>query len=126
MKAVEFPEVNVRIAEHQPQYETLPVYVNTNTDECEVTMCFELDEYERKQVTETGKIWLTVLTFGNNFQPIGMSCLKPEGMTDPTSKVIDPLAVLREDVYSNEETNEMAGKMIREQYKSEQNGNTKN
>lgn len=83
MKAVEFPEVNLRIAENQPEYETLPVHVEPLEPGIPVTMCFELDENEKKQVAETGKIWLKVLTFGNNFQPISMSCLKPEGMTDP-------------------------------------------
>lgn len=32
----------------------------------------------------------------------------------------DPLHMLREDTFSNEETNEMTGRMIRQQYKSEQ------
>lgn len=34
--------------------------------------------------------------------------------------MIDPLAILREDTYSNEEVNEMTGRMIREQYIAEQ------
>ena len=78
MKAIEFKEVNVRIAENQPQYETPPVFLNTNDETIPVTMCFELDDDEKKQVLETGKIWLTVLTFGLPFHPIGMSCLKPK------------------------------------------------
>lgn len=32
----------------------------------------------------------------------------------------DPLKLLREDTYSNEETNEMVGKMIRDKYLKEQ------
>jgi len=32
----------------------------------------------------------------------------------------DPLSILREDTFSNEETNEMVGKMIRRQYIKEQ------
>jgi hypothetical protein len=83
MKAIEFQEVNLRIAENQPEYETLPVFIDHSSPEYEATMCFELDDDEKKQVVETGKIWLRVLTFGKPFQPIGMSCLKPEGMTEP-------------------------------------------
>lgn len=77
MKAIEFPAVNVRIAEHQDEYETLPVYVEPDNPQTPMTMCFELDEAERKQVLETGKIWLTILTFGQRFHPIRMSCLVP-------------------------------------------------
>jgi hypothetical protein len=79
MKAVEFKEVNLRIAENQPEYQTLPVHMNYDHPTHEATMCFELDEDEKKQVAETGKIWLGVLTFGKPFHPIGMSLMKPEG-----------------------------------------------
>lgn len=78
MKAKEFPQVNVRIAEHQEEYETLPVHVDMYDPATPATMCFELSEEEKKQVAETGQIWLTILTFGQPFHPIGMSCLKPE------------------------------------------------
>lgn len=77
MKAIEFPAVNVRIAEHQDEYETLPVYVEPDNPQTPMTMCFELDEAERKQVQETGKIWLTILTFGQRFHPIRLSCMMP-------------------------------------------------
>ena len=83
MKAIEFPEVNLRIAENQPEYETLPV--NIKPDEQtqgffnQVTFCFELDEEEKKQIAETGQLWQTVLVpKGRSFHPIRMSTLKPE------------------------------------------------
>lgn len=75
MKAINFKEVNVQVAENQPEYETLPAHVAGNG---EVTCCFELDENELKQVAETGKIWLSFLTFNQPLQPIYGSCLKPE------------------------------------------------
>ena len=83
MKAIEFPEVNVRIAEKQEEYETLPVHVDMSDNRTKTTMCFELNEEERKQVAETGRIWVQMLTFGYSFHPISMSFLKPEGFTDP-------------------------------------------
>lgn len=83
MKAIEFPEVNVRIAEKQEEYETLPVHVDMSDNRTKTTMCFELDEEERKQVAETGRIWVQMLTFGYSFHPISMSFLKPEGFTEP-------------------------------------------
>jgi len=81
MKAIEFPEVNLRIAENQPEYETLPVCVVSTgqNGSVQITMCFELDENERKQVAETGQIWHTVLQHkSNNFHPIRMEVTKPE------------------------------------------------
>lgn len=78
MKAIEFPGVNVRIAEKQEEYETLPAYVDQSQKSTPVLMCFKLDEDEMEQVKESGQIWLTILTFGGPLQPIGMKCLKPE------------------------------------------------
>ena len=75
MKAVNFPQANVQIAESQEQYNTLPAYVSGENGE--VTVCFELDEDELKQVQETGRIWLSFLTFNNPLQPIFGSCLEP-------------------------------------------------
>lgn len=83
MKAIEFEEVNVRIAEGQSQYETLPAHFErdreTNGFFLRVTMCFELDKQELEQIAKTGKIWQTVLVPNNtHFHPIRMSVLKPE------------------------------------------------
>jgi len=74
MRSVEFKEVNVRIAENQPEYETLPAY--HNKDEGSMTFCFELDPDELEQVGKTGRIFIKQLTFNNPMQPIAGSCLK--------------------------------------------------
>lgn len=74
MIAKEFNQQNIVIAENQDEYESLPAFVS---DDGAVTCCFELDEAELKQVRETGKIWLTVLTFGKPLQPINTSLLNP-------------------------------------------------
>ena len=81
MKAIEFSGVNLRIAEHQPEYETLPA--NVQPDHLgiglQVTMCFELDDEDKKQIAETGQIWLQILQpVGRNFNPLRMSIIKPE------------------------------------------------
>lgn len=78
MTATEFPEVNLRIAENQEEYETLPVRIDLEDPQHEAIMCFKLDDAEIKQVLETGEIWISVLTFGKPFQPIGQSVLKPQ------------------------------------------------
>lgn len=74
MKAVTFPEVNKKVAEFQPQFETLPVYHNEK--EGSITFCFELDKEEMKRVFESGRIYLKQYTDNGPMQPIGMSCLK--------------------------------------------------
>lgn len=74
MKSVEFEEVNIRIAENQPEYETLPAYHDPK--EGSLTFCFELSNEELEQVGKTGKIWIKQLTFNGPMQPIAGSCLK--------------------------------------------------
>jgi hypothetical protein len=50
---------------------------------------------------------------------IGPDPEKEPPITTQPQKAIDPLRILREDTYSNEEINEMTGRMIREEYKRE-------
>lgn len=68
MKAVEFKQVNVRLAEDQDEYETLPSYYNR--DDKSFTCCFELSEEEIETLKRTGKIYLKQLTFGGQFAPV--------------------------------------------------------
>ena len=74
MKSQEFEGQNVKIAENQPEYETLPAFYNK--EEGSMTFCFELDEQELEQVKKTGKIWIKQLTFGKPMQPIAGTVLK--------------------------------------------------
>lgn len=82
MNAIEFPEVNVRIAEDQPEYETLPVCVRRDEESNgffnQVTMCFEFDAMEWEEVANSGQIWLTILRpVTEKFHPIRLSAIKP-------------------------------------------------
>lgn len=74
MKAIDFKEANLKIAEHQPEFETLPVF--HNPEKGSIVYCMELDEAEIKQVRETGRIYIKQITYNKKMQPIGMSCLK--------------------------------------------------
>lgn len=76
MTAVEFEEVNIRIAEDQPEYETLPAYANTQ--EGSVTFCFELNKEELDEIAKTGRIYFKQLTFNKPMQPIAMSTQKED------------------------------------------------
>lgn len=77
MEASEFPEVNVRIAEKQEEYQTLPAYFNK--EEGSMTFCFKLSKDEINRMYATGELWMKVLTFGKPLQPIGLSTNK-EGL----------------------------------------------
>ena len=75
MEAKYFPQVNIEIAKDQPQYQTLPAHCDLRRGT--MTACFELSAEERKQVLETGKIFLTIHTANKPLQPIDMSLLSP-------------------------------------------------
>lgn len=76
MDAIEFKEVNVRIAEEQEEYQTLPAY--WNKEEGSMTLGFKLTPKELEEVNKTGVIFIKQLTFGRPLQPIGTSCIKDE------------------------------------------------
>ena len=76
MKAKEFPEVNVRLAENHEEYETLPAYYNE--EEGSMTFCFQLTPDEINRIKATDEIWFKMLTFGKPVQPICLSTNKEE------------------------------------------------
>lgn len=76
MRPLKFDGVNVVYAANQPEYEPLPA------EHCggkcgQINTCWELSPDELKQVQETGKIWLSVLTFGQPLQPVYLATEKP-------------------------------------------------
>lgn len=76
MIAVEFEEVNVRIAEHQDEYETIPAFVNQQ--EGSITCCFQLNKEEIDEIVRTGKIWHKQVNFNKPINPIAMSTMKED------------------------------------------------
>lgn len=77
MKAVNFEEANIKIAENQAEYETLPARVYDD-DIGEVISCWELSDEEVKQILKTKKIWVSMLTFRKGITPIMLMIEKPE------------------------------------------------
>lgn len=71
MVSKDFPERNLKIAEHQDEYETL--YAYHNPKEGSVTFCFQLNKEEIDQILNTGEIYFKQLTFGAPMQPVAMS-----------------------------------------------------
>lgn len=83
MKAIEFPEVNTRIAEHQEEYITLPAF--NNSWEGSMVCCFELSDDELAEVIKSKRFWLKVYTFGAEFPPICPSVFKDELIVPPSN-----------------------------------------
>lgn len=74
MKPITFPEVNVRVAENQEQYETLPSFVGEVQSGVQgVICCFEVSPEEVKRLSFCRKIWFQALTFGQPLQPFMMT-----------------------------------------------------
>ena len=76
MKPIEFEQVNVRIAENQEEYETLPAYIEEAPTGTIVT-CFKLEKEEIEEIVKTGKIWHQQLAFHKPMQPILLSTQCP-------------------------------------------------
>lgn len=76
MKAVEFTEANVKIAEHQKDFHTVPAHYNP--EEGSIIYCMELTDVEILSLVHGKKIWVKQLTGGRPMQPILMTTLKSE------------------------------------------------
>jgi len=83
MNAKDFKEVNVKIAEHQEEYQTLPAKFDKHESGLtKITTCWQLDLDEISQIQKTGMIWLQQLSSGA-YPPILTTCLKPKDVTQP-------------------------------------------
>ena len=75
MKPIPFKEANVKMAEHQPEYITLPAFKST---EGIIITCWRLSFKERIKLLLTGKLWLSNMTFNQPLQPIFLTVTKSE------------------------------------------------
>ena len=76
MKPIEFKQCNVKVAEKQDQYGTLPAH-HSGDIEGTVTSCWELTPEEIEQVKESGRIYLQQLTFNEDLQPVMLHTQNP-------------------------------------------------
>lgn len=67
MKPIEFDGVNAIYGKDQEGVQPLPAMKN---DDGAVITCWELSPADLKKIAETGKIWLSQLTFNHFLQPI--------------------------------------------------------
>ena len=73
----------IKVAENQPQYETLPcIPVNNGQD---MIARFKLSESEIEEITRTKSVWVVLKTFGNQIQPFFITTAKPN-ITYPKAK----------------------------------------
>jgi hypothetical protein len=74
MIPVSFPECNVVLAMSQDDYESLQAYRAPDGP----TICeFRLSPMELEEIARTRTLWISVLTFNQAFQPIGLSTRCP-------------------------------------------------
>lgn len=78
MKPIKFDGINAVFGANQPEYQPLPAERVGNPKTGQVNTCWELSKDELKQIRETGKIWVSLLTFGQPLQPVLISVDKPE------------------------------------------------
>ncbi len=77
MKPIKFPESNVIFAENQPQYTPLPA-LRYNTPSGEVVSCYSLTFKERIRILFGGKIWMSLMMFGQPLTPSYLTTIKKE------------------------------------------------
>ena len=65
MKPVDFPNMNITLAGDQPEYITLPAFV----DRQQAITCWRLSWREAIKLLFTRRLWLRQLTFGDLLQP---------------------------------------------------------
>lgn len=88
MNFIDFPQSNLNLAENQPEYQTVPVFVdykqmmNPATGEpvnvpWSMTCVNGLSDEEINEIVRTRKIYYRQMLFGNQFQPIFLSTKDP-------------------------------------------------
>jgi hypothetical protein len=86
MQPIDFPQRNQMLAEDQPEYQTLPIYVERRTVQTEegpqsipwsATAVYELSDEEIAELTATRKLFYRQMMFGKPYQPMFMSTKDP-------------------------------------------------
>jgi hypothetical protein len=79
MIPVQFPEANGTLALNQSEYEPIAIYA-FHDEQGRVVCCFRLSDAEIEEIVRTRTLWLQQLTFGQRFQPIGLSTQRPDDL----------------------------------------------
>lgn len=77
MKPAYFKEHNHVYAKNQEPYLPLPVFTHRDSWQC-VSSCWDMTFIERLKVIFTGKVWVTMPTFGKPLTPVKLQIEKPD------------------------------------------------
>lgn len=77
MKPIRFKEQNCTYAENQPEYLPLPAFKDNN----EVVSCWSLSLAERLRLLFTGRLWVSLMTFGKPLTPSFFTTKKSDVLT---------------------------------------------
>jgi hypothetical protein len=77
MEPIKFKGANVVYGAEQPEYQPLPAQ-QVPGPSGQIITCWEMSPAEIEMVQETGKIWLSMLTFHQPLQPVHLSVVKPD------------------------------------------------
>lgn len=77
MKPIKFDEQHTTYAENQEPYLPLPSFKHSDDWKC-VSSCWGCGFTERLKFLFTGKIWVTMPTFGKPLNPVKLSIDKPD------------------------------------------------
>ena len=85
MKPITFPEQTTIFAENQPQYTPLPAF-KSGEPEGHVISCWKLSFKERIRLLITGKIWMSLMMFGEDLTPSLLTTKKSDVLISKTTK----------------------------------------
>lgn len=93
MKAITFPEANIKIAENQDEFLTLPAYID---DRRIVVSKWELNDTDLAKVTKNRAVWLAVWNGEGDIRPVQVSSVKPLEGAEYQNHKFDLLKELKE------------------------------
>lgn len=76
MKPIRFKEENIVYAKNQDPYLPLPAFKHKDDWKC-VSSCWGIGFIERLKVLVTGRIWVSMPTFGKPLTPVKLSIDRP-------------------------------------------------
>jgi len=77
MEAIKIEGMNVVVAENQNEYETIHGHVDPDDPQGVITYCFRFSEEELVEIAKTNRIYVQLMTFKCNVQPINITTKNP-------------------------------------------------
>lgn len=74
MKPIQFDGANCVYGKDQEEYNPLPAQKN---EDGTVVTCWQLEPGDLERIKETGRVWLSMMTFSQPLQPVLMSVENP-------------------------------------------------